>query len=76
MAFNHGGCFIYCRPSTFMKMFPNFIKTFYTLLLTGPNLPPCERSSEIIVIMMMVMMMVMMMTALMMMVMMMRKWVL
>ena len=73
MAFNHGGCFIYYRPSTFMKMFPNFIKTFYTLLLTGPNLLPCERSSEIIVIMMMIM--IMMMTA-MMMVMMMRKRVL
>ena len=42
MTFNHGGCFIYCHPSTFMKMFQKFIKTFYTLLLTGPNLPALQ----------------------------------
>ena len=46
VAFNHGGCLIYYRPSsTFMKMFQKFIKTFYTLLLTALNLNPSSSCS-------------------------------
>ena len=53
VAFNHGGCPIYNRPSsTFMKMFKKFIKTFYALLLTALNLPTCKGSSYIFIIIM------------------------